>query len=61
MRDRLVRRQFHHLLELDDRLVVLGVFFVGDAKIEPGVRNRRILLLNPLEFGDRVGGFCGAQ
>ena len=59
MRHRLVGDEFCHLLELLHRILVAALLLEGDAEIEPGVRNRRILLLGFLEFDDSGLDFVG--
>jgi hypothetical protein len=61
MRDWLVGDELHHLLELLDGALVLRVLLEGDPEVEPGVRDRRILLLRALELGDPLLRAAGSQ
>src|SRR5262249_30813300 len=50
VRDRLVGHERDQALEFDNGLRILRVLLVGDAEVEPGMRNLRVLALRALEL-----------
>ncbi len=50
MRDWILRNQPQHAPKLLGGLVVIACMLVSNPKIEPGVRQRQILLLNANQF-----------
>ncbi len=47
--DRLIGRELHHLTELRDGRFVIALLLVKNSEVKPGVRERRIVLLDFFE------------